>query len=70
MLNVDYDLIAWLLRDSGVSYYSIGKATGIHPSTIGRIASGTTDMKLMHTQTAAKLTSLATSLQKGEGIRG
>jgi len=64
MLKADEKLINWLMEDSGLSKYSISKATGIPQMTLSDIATGKTSIDNMTFYTASKLTFYAEEAQK------
>lgn len=63
-MKANENLITWLMEESGLSKYSISKATGIPQTTLSDITTGKTELGNMTFGTAAKLTFYAEEVQK------
>ena len=58
-MNADLNLINWLMQESGLSKYSISKATGIHQTTLANLEDGTSLIENLSFKNAAALTEYA-----------
>ena len=58
-MKADSALIEWLINRSGISRYSISKATGIGQATLSDLATGKTSIDKMTLGNAIKLTEYA-----------
>lgn len=58
-MKADLNVIEWLIKRSGISRYSISKATGIGQATLSDLATGKTSLDKMTLGNAIKLTEYA-----------
>lgn len=63
-MMADYELIQWLIFDSGVSNYKISKETGVTEQLLGHYKNGKKDIRNMTLDTAIKLTEYALQIKE------
>ena len=66
MLEASEKDIQWLLFDSGVSFYRIGKDTGLSESNIYRLQQGQSQIENLRFTTACILTEYARKVKQEE----
>ena len=66
MLEASEDDIRWLLFESGVSYYRIGKDTGIPEPNVYRLQKRQSEIENLRFNTASVLTAYARKVRKDQ----
>lgn len=66
MLEASEDDIRWLLFESGVSYYRIGKDTGIPEPNVYRLQKQRSKIENLRFNTASTLTAYARKVRKDQ----
>ena len=66
MLKASEDDIQWLLFESGVSYYRIGKDTGIPEPNVYRLQKRQSKIENLRFNTASALTAYARKVRKDQ----
>lgn len=64
MLDANEQDIRWLLFESGVSYYRIGKDTGIPQPNVYKLQQGQSKIENLRFNTASALTTYARKIKK------